>query len=54
MSPPPPQDLARALGQVRLHAFIQGYTLIFIPIAMTALVKSLLATQLVSQVYLKG
>ena len=48
------QELTRALGQVRLHMFIQGYTLIFIPIVMTLLVYSLELTGLIDNVFLKG
>lgn len=48
------QELTRALGQVRLHIFIQGYTLVFIPIAMTLVVYSLRFTGIVDEVFLKG
>ena len=48
------QELTRALGQVRLHVFIQCYTLVFIPIAMTLVVYSLKFTAIVDEVFLKG
>ena len=48
------QELVKAVGQLRLHIFIQGYTLVFIPIAMTMLVKLLGSTSLIAPVFLNG
>ena len=51
---PPPQELTRALGQVRLHLFIQTFTLVFIPITMTILVKALSLTNFIDKPFLEG
>ncbi len=48
------QELTRALGQVRLHIFIQSFTLVFIPIAMTILVKLLALTDFIDKPFLNG
>lgn len=48
------EELTRALGQVKLHVFIQCYTLIFIPIAITLLVKTMAATHIVDAIFLSG
>ncbi|XP_064404202.1 sodium/bile acid cotransporter 7-B-like isoform X3 [Halichondria panicea] len=48
------EELTRALGQVRLHIFIQSFTLVFIPIAMTILVKLLALTDFIDKPFLNG
>ncbi len=48
------QELTRALGQVKLHLFVQTFTLIFIPIAMTLLVKLLALTDFIDKPFLVG
>lgn len=48
------EEFTRAIGQVRLHLFIQGYTLIFIPIVMTLLVRTLQLTNVVQSSFLQG
>ena len=50
----PLQELTRALGQVKLHIFVQAFTLIFIPIAMTLLVKLLALTDFIDKPFLVG
>lgn len=49
-----PQALVRALGQVRLHVFIQTYTLVLIPIMMTLIVKALGSANFIAPEYLSG
>ena len=48
------QELSRALGLVKVHLFIQTYTLVFIPIAMTLLVKLLGFTNFIDKSFLDG
>ena len=48
------QELRKALGHGRLHLFIQSYTLVFIPLAVTLLVKSLSLTHVLDKVFLDG
>ena len=48
------QELTRALGQVKLHVFIQCYTLVFIPLAVTLMVKTLGITGVLDEMFLSG
>lgn len=48
------QELVKAVSQLKLHLFIQGYTLVFIPAAMTMLVKFLAWTSLIDTIFLDG
>ena len=48
------QDLTKAFGQVRVHVFIQCYTLIFIPLTITCLVKLLTLANVIDAVILNG
>lgn len=48
------QELTRAFGQVKVHLFIQSFTLVFIPLAMTILVKLLALLEFVDKPFLDG
>lgn len=48
------EEFARAISQVRLHLFIQCYTLILIPIIMTLLVSTLKLVNIMESSYLQG
>lgn len=48
------EELSKAITQVRLHVFIQSYTLLFIPLAVTFLVKGLSLTSFIDHAYLSG
>ncbi|XP_003383568.1 PREDICTED: sodium/bile acid cotransporter 7-A-like [Amphimedon queenslandica] len=48
------EELKRALGQVRLHLFIQSFTLLFIPVLIFILTHILEPIHIMSPVYLKG
>ena len=48
------QEFTRAFARVRLHLFIQGYTLILIPVAVSILVLILENMNVVNPLFLKG
>jgi sodium/bile acid cotransporter 7 len=48
------EELRQALSQVKLHIFIQSYTLIFIPIVICLTVRAIGPLNVINPLYLQG